>query len=353
MANELHSAPECRIELIDLLDNNVRHGGSSSLVIAGSAYRFSSVSSLQLQGIHHITAITADAQSNLDFYVRVLGLRFVKKTVNFDSPDAYHLYYGDEAGHAGSIMTFFEFPDAAPGEPGAGMIHRVVWRVPSHDSLGYWAERLAAEGVAFRQEAGAIVLSDPEGLELQLVAERQKNPPLRAAAPDIPIEHALAGFEGVRAYTEDIDLPHKLLVDALGFTPLADGAGHRLTGGVRQALYHLDPAPEERGVPGAGTVHHVAWASNDRDLDAWRERVMGAGLHPTEVIDRQYFNSIYFREPSGVLFEIATFMPGFAVDEPEDELGENLKLPAQHEHLREQLERELTPLRNPRHQIVD
>ena len=308
------------------------------------------MTSIHLQGLHHITAITADAQRNLDFYVRVLGLRFVKKTVNFDAPDAYHLYYGDETGHAGSVMTFFEFPDAAPGRPGSGMVHRIVWRVGSPDALGFWADRLRDEGVEAAPQAGALLFADPEGLEIQLVAEKQNDPPLRAIAPDIPAEHALAGFEGVRGYSSDPEATHAALIDALSFTPLADGAGHRLTGGVRQALYHVDPAPDAPGAQGAGTVHHVAWAANDRDLDHWREQVTKAGLHPTEVIDRKYFESVYFREPGGVLFELATFAPGFAVDEMPEQLGEELQLPEQHEHMREELEATLTPLVNPRHQ---
>ena len=307
-----------------------------------------SMASIHLQGLHHITAITADAQRNLDFYVRVLGLRFVKQTVNFDAPDAYHLYYGDEHGTAGSVMTFFEFPDAAAGRAGAGSVHRIVWRVPSTDSLDFWETRIRAEGLDVTPEAASLVFSDPEGLEIQLVTEKQEDPPLAADAPDVPTEHALSGFEGVQAYSSDPDASHSMLVDALSFTPLADGAGHRLTGGVRHALYHVDPPPDEPGVQGAGTVHHVAWAANDRDLDHWRQQVTGAGLHPTEVIDRKYFHSVYFREPGGVLFELATFTPGFAVDEMPDQLGEQLQLPEQHEHLRGELEQSLRPLVNPR-----
>lgn len=309
--------------------------------------------SVHLQGLHHITAITADAQRNLDFYVRVLGLRFVKKTVNFDAPDAYHLYYGDEHGTAGSVMTFFEFPRTRPGRPGAGTIHTIVWRVGSQDSLDFWADRLRGEGAATTVDPGSVLFTDPEGLALQLVAEKREDAALIASAPDIPQEHALAGFEGVRAYAEDVNKSHSVLVGGLGFTPLADGAGHRLTDGVRHALYHLDPAPSEPAVQGAGTVHHVAWAANDRALEAWREKVREAGLHPTEVMDRKYFQSIYFREPSGVLFELATFMPGFTVDEMPGQLGEELQLPQEHEHLREQLEQSLVPLVNPRTHIVD
>jgi glyoxalase family protein len=303
---------------------------------------------VHLHGIHHVTAITADAPRNVDFYARVLGLRMVKKTVNFDAPDVYHLYYGDEMGSPGSVMTFFEFPGAPPGRPGAGMIHRVVWRVPARDSLDFWERRLADEGVASARHDVSLEFADPDGLGLEFVAVESRDAPLAARAPDIPEEHALAGFEGVRAYTNDVAASRPLLTEALGFTPLADEVEFRLMGGDREGLYHYRPAPAEGAVPGAGTVHHVAWASSDQDHETWRERALAAGMHPTPVIDRQYFRSIYFREPSGVLFEIATLGPGFTADEPQETLGEALMLPPQHEPLRERLERSLTPIENPR-----
>jgi glyoxalase family protein len=303
---------------------------------------------VHLHGIHHVTAITGDAPRNVDFYARVLGLRMVKKTVNFDAPDVYHLYYGDEVGSPGSVMTFFEFPGAAPGRPGAGMIHRVVWRVRSRAALDFWERRLADEVFSSARHEVSLEFTDPDGLGLEIVAIESRDPPLAARAPDIPEEHALAGFEGVRAYTHDVAASRPLLTEALGFTPLADEVEFRLMGGDRKGLYHYRPAPPEHGVPGAGTVHHVAWASADQDHETWRERVLAAGMHPTPVIDRQYFRSIYFREPSGVLFEIATLGPGFTVDEPQETLGEALMLPPQHEPLRARLERSLTPIENPR-----
>jgi glyoxalase family protein len=307
---------------------------------------------MHLHGIHHVTAITADARQNVDFYVRVLGLRMVKKTVNFDAPDFYHLYYADDLGSPGSILTFFEFPDSAPGRAGAGMVHRVIWRVASDEALDFWTGRLTVEGVEARREVAALRFRDPEGLELELVALESDDPPLRASAPDIPAEHALLGFEGVRAYSAHPQASHNLLTGALRFTPLVDGAGHLLKGGGREALYHYDPPPEEPPIQGPGTVHHIAWASSDEDHLAWRERVAAEYVYPTEIIDRTYFRSIYFREPSGVLFEIATLGPGFTVDEPLDHLGESLKLPEQHEALRPQLEQKLTPLANPRAEAV-
>jgi glyoxalase family protein len=297
---------------------------------------------MRLEGLHHVTAITADAPRNVDFYTGVLGLRFVKKTVNYDAPDVYHLYYGDERGAPGSIMTFFEFPLAAPGRHGAGMIHTVGWRVSAEPALDFWAARLEHAGRSVEREAGVVRSSDPERIGIEIVASGAPDTPLVAAADDIPPEHALQGLDGVRAYALQPEASRPLL-DRLGFD--ADGL---LAGADRRARYTYDPAPAERGLQGAGSVHHVAWASPDEDHAAWGDAVRQAGGRPTPIIDRTYFRSIYFREPSGVLFEIATLSPGFAVDEPADHLGESLVLPPQHEHLRERLERTLAPVINPR-----
>jgi glyoxalase family protein len=301
---------------------------------------------MKLDGIHHITCITAGAPGNVDFYARVLGMRFVKKTVNFDAPDVYHLYYGDERGAPGSILTFFEFPDAAPGRPGAGMIHRLRWRVGSEDSLAFWSERLADEGIDVAPVDGAIRFSDPEGLDLELTATETEDAPLTAHADDIPAEHVLQGFDGVRAYGLDRDQEHTILTEAMGFEIVAAGE-YRLQG-RRTATYGYDDPPAAVGFQGAGTVHHIAWCDRDEEHAAWRARLAAAGQRPTPVIDRQYFLSIYFREPRGVLFELATPSPGFAIDEDPEHLGEQLRLPPQHEHLRERLEATLTPLVNPR-----
>jgi glyoxalase family protein len=296
---------------------------------------------MQLEGLHHVTAITADAPRNVEFYADTLGLRFVKKTVNYDAPDVYHLYYGDEQASPGSIMTFFEFPGAHQGRAGAGMVHTVAWRVAGEPALDFWAARLEHAGRPVERAAGVLRSSDPEDLGIELVESDAPDAPLTAAAPDVPPEHALQGFDGVRAYTRNPDEPHPLL-DRLGF---ADGV---LAGDQRRARYVYDPAPAEPGIQGAGSVHHVAWASRDEDHAAWGEAAREGGARPTPIIDRTYFHSIYFRECSGVLFEIATLSPGFAVDEPADRLGESLVLPPQHEHLRERLERTLTPITNPR-----
>ena len=305
---------------------------------------------MQLDGIHHITCITADAPGNVDFYARVLGMRFVKKTVNFDAPDVYHLYYGDERGAPGSILTFFEFPGAAPGRAGAGMIHRLRWRVGSDAALQFWSERLAHEGVEpghDEHDRRSLRFRDPEGMDLELAVVDSDDEPLVAEAEGIPAEYALLGFDGVRAYSRAADQEERTLTEVMGFTMVSPGS-YVLEGGRRHATYAYDEPPRDVGFQGAGTVHHIAWCDRDQDHQAWRAHLLRAGAHATPIIDRQYFFSIYFREPRGVLFELATPSPGFATDEDPAHLGEALRLPPQHEHLREQLERSLTPLVNPR-----
>jgi glyoxalase family protein len=302
---------------------------------------------MALEGLHHVTAITGDAPRNVDFYARLLGLRLVKKTVNFDQPDVYHLYFGDERGSPGSILTFFEFPGAAKGHAGDGMVHTVQWRVASQEALAFWASRLAAENVAGDRADGSLTFADFEGLRHELVVATVPDAPLAATAPDIPPEHALLGFHGVRAYASNPQRSAPLL-EALGFA--SDGAADwTLAGDRRRASLRYEQPPGERGVTSAGTVHHVAWsAADDGELQAFRARAIEAGAHATEIIDRQYFHSVYFREPSGVLFELASRDIGFEYDEPLESLGEALKLPPQYESRRAALERALTPLTNPR-----
>ncbi len=302
---------------------------------------------MKLDGMHHITMITGDAQRNVDFYAGLLGLRLVKKTVNFDAPDAYHLYFGDEHGSPGSILTWFEFAGAQRGRAGAGMIHTIQLGVATEASLDFWAERLAAHGSESRRAERSLAFADYDGLSLELVVAQDGNPPLRALHPEVPEEHAILGVEGARAYiARGVDADRDLLTRTLGFTELGP-ADYRLDGERRHFHWGYD-ASSERGVQGAGTVHHIAWHSRDEDHVAWQERVAGAGMNVTPVIDRDYFLAIYFRQPQGVLFEIATTSPGFAVDEDPAHLGEELRLPKQHEHLRSQLERMLTPVTNPR-----
>ncbi len=297
---------------------------------------------MKLEGIHHVSSITGDAQANVDFYAGRLGLRLVKKTVNQDDPTVYHLFYGDDKGSPGLDLTFFEYPGARPGRAGRGMIHRIVLRVSSEESLDFWERRLG-QG---QRSKGSLVFSDPEALGLELRVVQTSDAPLKASHPEIPAEHAIQGFEEVRAYTSRPEASRELLEGALGFAPTG-GMLWEARGDSRGGRYVYDPAPEERGVPGAGTVHHVAWASLDEEQVAWRDRVIGAGAQPTPVIDRYWFKSVYFREPSGVLFEIATMGPGFAVDEDAAHLGERLVLPPKFEGLRDQLEGTLTPIHAP------
>jgi glyoxalase family protein len=301
---------------------------------------------MKFEGIHHVTCITADAPGNVDFYVRVLGLRLVKKSVNQDDPTVYHLFYADEKGSAGSDLTFFEYPHARRGQAGRGMVHRIVYRVASDDALDFWADRLASENVDVERESSSLRFEDPEGLGLELTAVQTDDEPLIAQHPDIPAELALQGFDGVRAYA-DAAPSKQFLQETLGFESTSDNRWE-VRGAKRGSWYAYDEPPAEPGTPGAGTVHHVAWASPPEEHEAWQERVAASGAHPTPVIDRFYFRSIYFREPSGVLFEIATIGPGFTVDEPLETLGERLSLPPSYEHLRERVEPLLTPLPNPR-----
>jgi glyoxalase family protein len=300
---------------------------------------------MKLEGIHHITAITGDAPRNVDFYGRTLGLRLVKKTVNQDDPTVYHLFYADEIGSAGSDITFFEYPGARRGRAGAGMVHRVSWRVASAEALDFWEERLRGEDVPVAREEGRLRFLDPEGLGLELAVVETTDEPLVARHPEIPAEHALQGFDSVRAYTRD-PIASQPFLSTLGFE--LEGGGRWQVRGERRGSFYQYDLTTERGMPGAGTIHHVAWSSTMEEHEAWRQRVLAAGGQPTPVIDRYYFRSIYFREPSGVLFEIATLGPGFASDEPLEHLGESLALPPDFEHLRAQIEPILTPLPNPR-----
>jgi glyoxalase family protein len=300
---------------------------------------------VKLEGIHHITAITEDAQRNVDFYAGVLGLRLVKKTVNQDNPTVYHLFFADEGGDPGSDLTFFEYPGVAPGRAGAGMVHRIVWRVASADSLDFWSERLGAAGIESERDGEGLRFADPEGLDHELLVVSVDDAPLVADHPEIPSELALQGFHAVRAYSAAPETSSGLL-EALEFEP-ADG-GWEARGEERGGLYLFDEPPADRGLQGAGSVHHVAWASLPDEHMEWRERAIAGGARPTPEIDRFYFRSVYFREPSGVLFEIATIGPGFTVDEPLDHLGEKLSLPPDYEHLRDEVEPNLRPVRNPR-----
>ena len=301
---------------------------------------------MRLEGIHHITAITGDAPRNVDFYTRVMGLRLVAKTVNQDDPSVYHLFYASETGRPGSELTFFEYPGASPGRAGDGMVHRIVSRVGRPEALDFWSGRLEEAGIETRRESDRLRFSDPEGLGHELVVSHADEP-LRAEHPEIPPELALQGFDAVRAYSARPQMSGPLLEGVLGARPEGD-ATWELRGERRGATIAYDPPPPQPGRQSAGTVHHVAWGTTAKEHPRWLDRLREAGVPSTPIIDRYYFHSIYFREPSGVLFEIADDAPGFTVDGPAEELGSRIILPPFLEDRRAQIEARLTPLPDPR-----
>ena len=303
---------------------------------------------MRLEGIHHITAITGDARRNLDFYTRVLGLRLTAKTVNQDDPGVYHLFYADEQGRPGSELTFFEYPRATPGRPGAGMVHTIVSRVGSPAALDFWEHRLAAEDIPTERTGDeALRFGDFEGLQHELAVRPGVDEPLAAEHPEVPAEHALQGFDGVRAYSNDPERSRALLEKVLSAQPVGDAAWE-LRGQKRGGTIEYDRAPALAGRQSAGTVHHVAWGTNVVEHERWQELLDLVGVANSGVIDRHYFHSIYFREPSGVLFEIADDYPGFTVDVPMEQLGAVVILPPRLEARRSEIEKNLTPLPDPR-----
>ena len=311
--------------------------------------------STNASGIHHVTAIAGEPQRNLDFYVGMLGLRMVKKTVNFDDPGTYHLYYGDGAARPGSIMTFFPWGGAPLGLQGTGQLTVTSFSVPA-SSLGYWTERLVEHGIRFEKPAGrfgetVLNFADPEGMRLELVAAASDQREPWEDGP-VPAEHAVRGFHHVTLSERDSSRTTRLMADTLGFRQVEEEDGrYRFEagdGGAGNVVDVVDGSGDPRGRMGVGTVHHVAFrVPDDGALLALREEVVAQGYNVTPVLDRNYFHSIYFREPGGVLFEIATDSPGFAVDEDPEHLGENLKLPPWLEPQRERLEEVLPPLRVP------
>jgi glyoxalase family protein len=304
---------------------------------------------MRLEGLNHITAITGDAPRNVEFYTGVLGLRLVAKTVNQDDPTVYHLFYADEDGDAGSDITFFEYPGATRGRLGPGCAYRVLWRVPSSDSLAFWAERLAELEVERTVAAdGAVLFADPEGLEHELLVEDVPDAPQRARRPDIPSEHALIGFSGVRVHSLREAMSKRLLEDVLAATE-RDATTLELRGERRGATISFDEAPAgSRHVQGAGSIHHVAWGTTVAEHPRWHERLAEAGVPTTPIIDRHFFHSIYFREPGGILYEIADDAPGFAMGGPLGEMGKTVILPPWLEQHRAAIEERLTPLPDPR-----
>lgn len=306
-----------------------------------------------IRGIHHITAIASSAAENLRFYTEVLGLRLVKKTVNFDDPTTYHLYYGNGSGTPGTIMTFFPWENMPPGHAGAGMISAVAFAVPS-DAETFWSDRLSENGFAVEKERRfnepVLRFKDPHGLFLELVGV-ETEPDIRPwTQGEIAGRFAIRGFHSATALTNDGRQPRKVLEKLLGMRRVgSEGSRTRFAMAEPSApggCYDLveDPtAPRAR--PGGGTVHHIAFRTeNEASQRTWHRRISDFGLDVTPVIDRNYFRSIYFRETGGILFEIATDPPGFAVDEPEERLGSSLMLPPQYEKQRERIERHLPPL---------
>lgn len=298
-----------------------------------------------IPGLHHVTAISGPPQANVDFFTRVLGQRLVKKTVNFDDPGTYHLYYGDDAGSPGTIMTFFPFADAGPGRTGPGMAQAYSYAVPE-GQFDTWMERLALEAIEFdgpteRFGARVLTLHDPDGAPVELV-ETSKT----GATPT-------DGFHSVTLWEHDIAPTARLLTDIFGYEELGHETGSgqerlrlKAPGDARGAVVDLLRSDVASiGRQGAGSIHHVAFrAEDDATQLEWREKLVAAGHGVTPVIDRQYFNAIYFREPGGVLFEIATDPLGFAVDEPAETLGQALKLPEKYEAARDRIEAVLPPI---------
>lgn len=302
-------------------------------------------------GIHHITAVAGDPQANIDFYAGFLGLRLVKLTVNFDDPTTYHLYYGDELGHPGTILTFFPWPHAPKGRIGTGQLTTISFSIPE-TAVNFWMDRLKGRGIPFHgpsSHLGETMLSfpDPDGLQLELVAGKTALPSVWKEGPVSP-EYAVGGFHGVTLTEASQERTEALLTQTMGFRHIAQ-AGTRTRFGVGGAVVDLVSEPEApRGLVSVGTVHHIAWRTpDDEQQKAWRQKLLEIELNVTPVIDRIYFHSIYYREPGGVLFEIATDPPGFTVDEPASQLGTGLKLPPWLEPRRADIEDALPPLHLP------
>ena len=302
-----------------------------------------------LGGIHHVTAITAGVQRNVDFYVGALGLRLVKQTVNFDRPDTYHLYFGDRVGSPGTAMTFFGWPRVPPRPPGPGQVTAVAFAVPEA-SLGHWDDRLRRLGLDPRREErlGVAVLAfrDPDGIALEVAGAASDAGWTAWPEGPVPPEHAIRGFHSVALTVAAEEPTAALLTGVLGFRPAGRETGrarYALGSGGPGAALDLVPAPGAApGEEGTGTVHHVAWrVADDAAQAGWREALVAAGQEVTPVRDRKYFRSIYFREPGGVLFELATDGPGFTVDEPVEALGSGLQLPPWEEGSRPRLEHNL------------
>lgn len=308
----------------------------------------------EIKGIHHITAIAGDAKRNHDFYTRVLGLRMIKKTVNFDDPETYHLYYGDKVGTPGTILTFFPWGSkVSAGRRGTRQVTEIGYTVPEN-SLGFWLDRFEENNITYNKVSEKfgeqyLTFLDPDGLKFELTVPKRADARLPWETGEVGAEVAIRGFYNVTITTNKMEATAKVLTDIFGYHLLEQHVNRYrfITDAASEAaVVDLVEAPGESvGFVGGGSVHHVAFrVSDEQVLMAYREKVLEAGWHITEKIDRNYFYSLYFREPGGVLFEIATDNPGFAIDEPVEELGTGLKLPSQYEPYRDQLVKSLPAL---------
>ena len=310
-----------------------------------------------ISGLHHVTAIASDPQRNLDFYAGLLGLRLVKRTVNFDDPGTYHFYFADARGTPGTILTFFPWPGARRGSRGTGQVETTAFAI-APESVDYWVERfqghqVSTERLVARFGEDVIRFFDPDGMLLELVASQTRAAVELYGESSIPKEHALRGFHSVSAALEGYERTAKLLTETFGYR-LVEEAGNRFRfAGHDEAVggrfIDLLCMPDsQRASGGAGSVHHIAFrAANDAEQRTWRERIVNLGYNVSPVMDRTYFHSIYFREPGGVLFEIATDPPGFTLDESLEELGSKLCLPPWLETSRAEIENILPPLTLP------
>lgn len=303
---------------------------------------------LQTAGIHHITAFVSDAQRNVDFYAGILGLRLVKKTVNFDAPEVYHLYFGNEAGAPGTIITFFPSPHWRKGRIGSGQVGVTTYAIPV-GAMGFWENRLAAYRIPVtkvsRISESYLSFADYDGLRIELV-EREEGPLSQWSFGGVTSEHAIKGFGGAVLYSNNPLQTAATLVQTMGMQQLAEGDGYiryRTTGELGNII-DLRATPVPQGAGGNGTVHHIAWrAKDDKEHQEWIQQLQSHGHQPTSVRDRNYFKAIYFREQGGILFEIATDPPGFAHDEASDAMGEQLMLPSWLEQEREAILENLSP----------
>jgi glyoxalase family protein len=304
----------------------------------------------KILGLHHVTAIAGEPQTNIDFYAGVLGLRLVKLTVNFDDPTTYHLYYGDGQGHPGTILTFFPWAGAMRGRIGTGQVTVTSFAVPEQ-ALAYWQTRFQEQSIECKESRSllderTLIFTDPDGLQLELVSSPDANPNRAWNDGPVPIDNAIRGFHHVTLSVEGYERTADLLTEAMGFRLVESKANHfryaASPGGTGTIVDVLCTPAGRSGRVAVGTIHHVAWRTpTDEEQLEWRSTLTSRQYNVTPVIDRKYFHSIYFREPGGVLFEIATDPPGFAIDEPADHLGSHLVLPAWLEPSRAELEKVL------------